>query len=97
MHRRTAKHYVISVIVALISPQMKVEAGSNVTYAGIAGSMLQLTINSTGHGNSGGPVFDSTGKVIGLFTYVQAGGGATGSAAVPISYGRALMKSNPRE
>jgi S1-C subfamily serine protease/pSer/pThr/pTyr-binding forkhead associated (FHA) protein len=84
--------YVTDGIVALVSTRMSVEAGSNVTYAGVAGNIMQLTINSTGKGNSGGPVFDSTGKVIGLFTYIQSEDGAANSAAVPINYGRALLK-----
>ena len=52
----------------------------------------QLTINSTGAGNSGGPVFDSTGKVIGLFTYISGDATTRNSAAVPIKYGADLLK-----
>jgi FOG: FHA domain len=59
------------------------------------GDFYLLTINSTGHGNSGGPVFDSNGKVIGLFTYgipgVQ-GEQASASAAVPIKFGQELLQ-----
>ena len=56
------------------------------------GDTYQLTVNSTGAGNSGGPVFDDHGRVIGLFTY---GGGIPGDAtitfAIPIKYGMELM------
>lgn len=58
------------------------------------GDSYQLTINSTGAGNSGGPVFDKKGQVIGIFyasatTTDQAR--TTVTFAVPISYGLELM------
>lgn len=52
--------------------------------------LYQLTINSTGAGNSGGPVFNDRGQVIGLFTYVKQQGGITVSYAIPIKYGYKL-------
>lgn len=56
------------------------------------GDYYQLQINTTGGGNSGGPVFDQQGRVIGLFTLgSQSVGGATVSYAVPIRYGMELM------
>ena len=63
---------------------------------GSLGDAFQLSINSTGHGNSGGPVFSDKGRVIGLFTYSsnERGGGATVSFAVPIKHGYALL--NPQ-
>jgi S1-C subfamily serine protease/pSer/pThr/pTyr-binding forkhead associated (FHA) protein len=53
----------------------------------IAGDAYQLTINSTGAGNSGGPVFDDQGHVIGVYW----AGNQTISFAVPIRYAKELM------
>jgi S1-C subfamily serine protease len=53
----------------------------------VAGDAYQLTINSTGAGNSGGPVFDDQGHVIGVYW----AGNQTISFAVPIRYARELM------
>ena len=58
-----------------------------------AGDYYQLTINSTGPGNSGGPVFDGNGRVIAIFTL----GNATISGAIPIRYGLELMTVKPME
>ena len=52
----------------------------------------QLTVNSTGAGNSGGPMFDSQGRVVGIFSYGFGSGIASG--AVPIRYGVELMGVN---
>lgn len=58
------------------------------------GDVYQLTINSTGAGNSGGPVLDSRGRVIGIFTYaIQMDARIT--FAVPIRYGMELMGTTP--
>jgi len=53
----------------------------------LAGDAYQLTINSTGPGNSGGPVFDDQGHVIGVYW----AGNQTISFAVPIRYAKELM------
>ena len=59
-----------------------------------AGDYYQLTINSTGGGNSGGPMFDDQGKVIGIYTLgIHADANASG--AVPIRYGIELMGVQP--
>ena len=59
-------------------------------YSGI-GDVYQLTANATGAGNSGGPVFNTQGKVIGLFFAGAEFGGANVTFAIPISYGREIM------
>ena len=56
------------------------------------GDVYQLTINATGGGNSGGPMFDSDGNVIGIyFAGKQDYNGTKISFAVPIKYGIELM------
>jgi S1-C subfamily serine protease len=56
------------------------------------GDFYQLTINSTGHGNSGGPMFDEQGRVIGIFTLGWSdNAGANVTGAIPIRYGIELM------
>jgi S1-C subfamily serine protease len=61
--------------------------GSKDDYWSAFGDTYQLTINSTGPGNSGGPAFDAKGRVIGIYS---AGGGGI-SFATPIKYGLDLM------
>ena len=58
------------------------------------GDTYQLTVNSTGAGNSGGPVLDEQGRVIGLFTY-SITADARITFAVPIRYGIELMGTKP--
>lgn len=63
----------------------------NLTYSTF-GDAYQLTINATGAGNSGGPMFDDKGNVIGIFfagKWDQQG--TKISFAVPIKYGLELM------
>jgi len=56
------------------------------------GDSYQLDLNATGQGNSGGPMFDEKGNVIGIY---YAGGGSSHSGiisfAVPIKYGIELL------
>jgi len=54
------------------------------------GDVYQLTVNSTGAGNSGGPVFDDRGRVIGIFTSSNSLDVKV-TFAVPIRYGMELM------
>jgi serine protease Do len=71
-------------------------SSKDVVYSGF-GDAYQLTINSTGAGNSGGPVFDDRGKVTGIFFAGGSLGGASVTYAVPIRYGKELMSvSAPR-
>lgn len=62
----------------------------NLTYSGF-GDSYQLTINATGAGNSGGPMFDEKGNVVGIYYAGASGGGANISFAVPVKYGLELM------
>lgn len=59
------------------------------------GDSYQLTTNSTGAGNSGGPVFDSQGRVIAIFFAGGSQGGVTITFAVPIRFGIELMGVSP--
>jgi S1-C subfamily serine protease len=69
---------------------------ANDTYAVYAphGDRYQLTINSTGGGNSGGPMFDGSGRVTGIF-FAGRTGDVQVSFSVPIKYGMELMSVSP--
>ncbi|BBF91584.1 hypothetical protein BLTE_02690 [Blastochloris tepida] len=69
------------------------QEGSTLTTFSNFGDAFQLSINTTGAGNSGGPVFNRDGKVIGLFTYGRSLGDIRVSLAVPIKHGRALLQA----
>ncbi len=56
-------------------------------YLNVLGDYYQLTINSTGVGNSGGPTFDDQGRVVGIFS----AGNNTVTYAIPIKYAIELM------
>jgi len=83
--------YVTEGNVAVISPAVKTK--NDVTIGGSIGDLIQMSINATGPGNSGGPVFNKWGKVIGLFTYSMGSGDVRTTLAVPIKYGRDLLES----
>lgn len=56
------------------------------------GDSYQLTINATGAGNSGGPMFDDEGNVIGIYyAGTSDARGTQISFAIPIKYGMELM------
>ncbi len=71
----------------------KIEGNQQLAVFSPRGDAYELGINTTGGGNSGGPVFDVSGSVIGIFTGGQweQGGGASLSWAIPIRYGIALL------
>lgn len=74
--------------------QIKNTDGTQAQYDSGMGDVYQLTINATGAGNSGGPVFDDRGRVIGLFTYSKTDAqGTRVTFAVPIRYGLELMST----
>jgi serine protease Do len=76
-------------IISKLGTELTQTGGSVVR--GTFGDAFQLSINSTGGGNSGGPVFNAQGKAIGLFTYTDSNGGAYVSYGVPIKHGRFLL------
>ena len=55
------------------------------------GDVYQLTINSTGHGNSGGPLFDDLGRVVAIFSLGWHHAETAVTGAIPIRYGMELM------
>lgn len=74
-----------------IIPASSSVGAKNVTYSTF-GDSYQLTINATGPGNSGGPLFDDEGNVIGIYYAGKTdAAGTLISFAVPIKYGLELM------
>jgi S1-C subfamily serine protease len=73
------------------------ETSAKDTIYSLFGDAYQLTINSTGSGNSGGPVFDDHGRAIGIF-FASNRADAMVTFAVPIRYGKELMSvsASPR-
>lgn len=71
----------------IISGNVRILGDAPSEYRSRFGDVYQLNVNTTGEGNSGGPVFNDVGHVIGLYTY----GGEKNSFAVPIKYGEELM------
>ncbi len=65
--------------------------GSAADYFSEYGDVYQLTVNTTGAGNSGGPVFDDRGRVVGIFTSSRKLGSTEITFAVPIKHGRDIM------
>lgn len=60
-------------------------------YQSTFGDYYQLTINSTGGGNSGGPMFDEKSRVVGVYSAGKWEPGTSISFAVPIKYVMELM------
>lgn len=78
-------------IVSKVATGIKEKDG--VTLYSDIGEAIQLSVLATGAGNSGGPVFNSAGKVIGLFTYSKRKGDTRVTLAVPIKFGRDLLRA----
>lgn len=79
-------------IISLLGQKFKREG--EFTLLGTMGDTFQMSINATGGGNSGGPVFNAKGQVIGLFTYATSRDkDARATFAVPIHHGRALLRT----
>ncbi len=82
--------------VGRIIPGSSDASAKNMTFSTF-GDSYQLTINATGPGNSGGPMFDDEGRVIGLYyAYKTDAAGTLISFAVPIRYGLELMGHKKR-
>jgi len=65
--------------------------GGTIT-GGEMGYVYQLSDIATGPGNSGGPVFNSKGKVIGIFSFEVRSGAQRATFAWPISYASTLLQ-----
>ncbi len=78
-----------TVSAGIVGRLIKANAGTEkvAQYFNSMGDYYQLTINSTGAGNSGGPMFDNQGNVIGIYSAVNS----NMSFAIPIKYALELM------
>jgi S1-C subfamily serine protease len=73
----------------------KVEGGTSEDYISQFGDVYQVSINTAGSGNSGGPLFAPDGRVIGIHTYGRSTASATVSFATPIRFANGLMGVEP--
>ena len=64
----------------------------------LRGDYIEMSMSYSGEGNNGGPVFNSDGKVIGVFTSNISGEyiGASTGLAIPIQYGLELLNPTLR-
>ncbi|MEO5823510.1 MAG: trypsin-like peptidase domain-containing protein [Vicinamibacteraceae bacterium] len=74
--------------------RMQPTGGTINDYRSGMGDTYQLSSNETGGGNSGGPVFDEKGRVIGIFTYSNTTD-TTLLFCIPIRFGMELMGTQP--
>jgi S1-C subfamily serine protease len=87
-----------SVTVGNIGRVLRSDEGNKDNATSDFGDAYQVTANP-GSGNSGGPVFDNHGGVIGIYYAGRTlGGGASGqvSFAVPIRFAKELMTTSPQ-
>jgi serine protease Do len=80
--------------IAKVTKAADADGSGGVDYYSPSGDRFQLNINTTGAGNSGGPLFDANGRVIGIF-FAGRQTDASVSFAVPIKYGIELMNVGP--
>ena len=80
-------------IISRLPPDSKTADADQRVTSSFHNDALQLSVNATGAGNSGGPVFNAAGKAIGIYTYGRERAGARVSFAVPIKHARALLTS----
>lgn len=74
--------------------RMQPAGGTIYDYRSGMGDSYQLSTNETGGGNSGGPVFDEKGRVIGIYTYGNTTDVTLGFC-IPIRFGMELMGTQP--
>jgi hypothetical protein len=74
--------------------RMQPTGGTVYDYRSSMGDTYQLSSNETGGGNSGGPVFDERGRVIGIFTYGRQQDVML-LFCIPIRFGMELMGTQP--
>lgn len=75
----------------VLNSSANITSDSISVYVSEMGDAYQLTVNATGSGNSGGPVFNDKGRVIGIFTSMIQQKGTTITFAVPIAHGLDIM------
>lgn len=88
-----------SVTLGNIGRVLRSDEGSKDNVTSDFGDAYQVTANP-GAGNSGGPVFDDRGGVIGIYYAGRTMGGAVGgqiSFAVPIKFAKELMTTTPKQ
>ncbi len=79
------------VIGKVLSSSANITSDSISGYVSEMGDAYQLTVNATGPGNSGGPVFNDKGRVIGIFTSMKQQQGTMITFAVPIKHALDIM------
>ncbi|MDP1550073.1 MAG: trypsin-like peptidase domain-containing protein [Nitrosomonas sp.] len=75
----------------VLNSSANITSDSISVYISEMGDAYQLTVNATGAGNSGGPVFNDKGRVIGIFTSMKQEQGTIITFAVPIAHGLDIM------